>query len=238
MATSFGLLSRLDFLQNWASALIAGVNPAIIHNIEKYVALKKVFYLSAIEDIEGDYLEFGVFTGSSFCHAMRCCRKLVRLNPKVSETRFFGFDSFAGFGELTKTDAHPFYTDQNFSTSLEGVKRRAQRTAGKLTFRLVPGFFSESLRGGPLRLGIKLARIVFIDSDTHSSAQDALQFCIPIVQQGTIIVLDDYFSYRGSKDRGVARAFSDFTQHAGIKVRRVLTYGMGGAVYIVSETSS
>ena len=68
MATKFGFISKLDFLQDWASSLIAGINPAIIHNIEKYYILKKVHYLSTIEGVEGDYLKFGVFTGSSFCH--------------------------------------------------------------------------------------------------------------------------------------------------------------------------
>ena len=83
MATQFGILSRLNFLQNWASTLVAGLNPAIVHNLEKYHTLKKVHYLSAIENVEGDYLEFGVFTGSSFCHSIRCCKKLAKLNPRI-----------------------------------------------------------------------------------------------------------------------------------------------------------
>ena len=129
MATKFGFLSKLEFLQDWASSLIAGINPAVMHNIEKYYTLKKVHYLSAIEDVEGDYLEFGVFTGSSFCHSLRCCRKLARLNAKILKTRFFGFDSFAGFGTLAESDKHPFYTDENFATSLSQVDRRIGRVA-------------------------------------------------------------------------------------------------------------
>ena len=62
MASQFGMLSKLEFLQSWSSLIIAGINPAIIHNLEKYYVLKKVHYLSAIEDVAGDYLEFGVFT--------------------------------------------------------------------------------------------------------------------------------------------------------------------------------
>ena len=64
MSSKFGFLSKLNFLQDFASLIIARINPAIVHNIEKYMAIKKVHYLSAIEDIEGDYIEFGVFTGS------------------------------------------------------------------------------------------------------------------------------------------------------------------------------
>jgi hypothetical protein len=62
---TFGLLSKLEFLQDWASMVIATINPALMHNLRKYHALKKVHYLAAIEGIEGDYLEFGVFRGGT-----------------------------------------------------------------------------------------------------------------------------------------------------------------------------
>lgn len=234
MAGKFGFLSKLNFLQDWVSALIVGVNPAVVHNIEKYYVLKKVHYLSAIEDVEGDYLEFGVFTGSSFCHSIRCCRRMARWNGKMTDTRFFGFDSFSGFGKLSEDDRHPFYTDENFATSLDQVDRRVGKVAGNIRYKLVPGFFSDSLKHGPAHLGIAKSRIIFIDSDTYSSANEALTFCLPIVQHGTFVVLDDYFSYRGSEERGVARAFAEFVLRGGLKVRRVFTYGMGGVVYVVA----
>ena len=83
MKSKFGFLAKLEFLQTISSSLIAALNPAMIHNLEKYYILKKVHYLSAIENVEGDYLEFGVFTGSSFCHAIRCSKKTEYLNPTV-----------------------------------------------------------------------------------------------------------------------------------------------------------
>ena len=237
MSGGFGFLSRFEFLQDWASAFIAGMNPAIIHNLEKYHALKKAHYLSAIEEVEGDYLEFGVFTGSSFCHSLRCCRKLRRFNPKLEETTFWGFDSFAGFGPLEKEDAHPFYTDHNFETAPAKVERRVRRCARGQPFRLVPGLFADSLADGAAGLGIEKARVVFIDSDTHGSSALALAFCAPALQQGSFIVLDDYFSYRGREDRGVRRAFREFLAASGVRCRHVFTYGMGGCVFVVSETA-
>ena len=235
MATQFCFLSKLEFLQDWASALISWLNPAIVHNLEKYHTLKKVHYLSTIEDVDGDYLEFGVFTGSSFCYSIRCCKNLAKLNPKTLNTKFYGFDSFAGFGTLAEGDKHPFYTDENFATSLPAVKRRADRVAGEIKFQLIPGFFSDSLRGGASQLGIEKSRIIFIDSDTYSSASEALTFCIPTVQEGSFIILDDFYSYRGSEQKGVKRAFSEFVAQSNIKVRHVFTYGLGGVVYVVSE---
>jgi O-methyltransferase len=235
MTSKFGFLSKLNFLQDLASNLIAGVNPAIVHNIEKYYVLKKVHYLSAIEQIEGDYLEFGVFTGSSFCHSIRCCKKLAKLYPNLIQTKFYGFDSFAGFGTLEEGDEHPFYTDDNFATSLAIVKKRVQAVKGKFNFELIPGFFSDVLKSGAEAFKIEKSRVIFIDSDTYSSARDALQFCLTTLQQGTFIVLDDYYSYRGSEQKGVRRAFSELITQNNIKVRHVFSYGMGGVVYVVSD---
>lgn len=235
MATQFGFVSKLEFLQDWASALISFVNPAIVHNLEKYHVLKKVHYLSTIEDVEGDYLEFGVFTGSSFCHSLRCCKNLAKLNPRTLNTKFYGFDSFAGFGNLAEVDKHPFYTDENFVTTLSTVNRRANKAAGQIKFLLIPGFFCDSLKEGASQLGIEKSRIIFIDSDTYSSASEALTFCIPTLQEGCFIILDDYYSYRGSEHKGVKRAFSEFIAKSNIKVRHVFNYGLGGVVYVVSE---
>lgn len=234
MPGKFGLLAKLEFLQDWASAVLARIPPPVVHNLEKYHALKKAHYLTAIEELEGDYLEFGVYTGSSFCHALRCCRSLATLHPKLRDSGFFGFDSFGGFGTLAEDDKHPFYEDQNFATRLGDVERRVARGARGLRTQLVPGFFSDTLKAGAAAYGISKARVIFVDSDTYASAREALLFCLPAVQPGTYIVLDDFFSYRGSEDRGVARAFAEFLDAGQIRARQVLTYGMGGAVYVVS----
>ena len=129
MKSKFGILSKLNFLQNIASNLISGINPAVIHNIEKYLAIKKVVYLNSLEHQIGDYVEFGVFTGSSFCHAITCFSKHEKFNPNQRKTKFIGFDSFEGFGELEEFDKHPFYVDQNFNTNYLVVKKRVEKIA-------------------------------------------------------------------------------------------------------------
>ena len=230
----FGFLAKLEFLQTLASVLISKINPAVIHNIEKYYALKKIHYLSSIEDLKGDYLEFGVFTGSSFCHSMRCYRNVFD-DFKKNQMRFYGFDSFDGFGEIDGDDAHAFYTDQNFKTNFAKVNNRAKKASNGIEYKLIKGFFSESLQAGPESYGIENARIVFIDSDTYSSSADALNFIKDICQIGTYIILDDFYSYKGSKKAGVYRAFNEFLKDIPFKERHVFNYGMGGAIFILSE---
>ena len=182
-----------------------------------------------------DYLEFGVYTGSSFCHSIRCCKYTEKLNPKVLNTKFYGFDSFSGFGEISEEDKHPFYTDSNFDTSFENVNNRVKKISKGGNFKLIKGFFNESLKKGANSIGISKSRIIFIDSDTYSSAQEALEFCIPTLQLGTFIILDDFFSYKGSLDKGVSKAFYEFINIAKVEVRDIFTYGMGGKVFVVSK---
>ena len=61
--------------------------------------------------------------------------------------------------------------------------------------------FRDSLKNETKKLGIEKSRIIFIDSDTYSGAVK-LDFLFPTLQEGTFIVLDDYYSYRGSLSEG------------------------------------
>ena len=231
------MILELEILQNIASKILSFLSPAVIHNLEKYYIIKKIHFLSLMEDMKGDYLEFGVFKGSSFCHSIRCFKKLKKTNHVISDTNFYGFDSFSGFGKLKDNDIHPFYKDENFRTDFSKVEKRIKKVAGHINTILIPGFFKDSLKDGPSSMGIKKVRIIFIDCDTFEASNMALSFCKDVVQEGTFLILDDYFSYKGSDNRGVRRAFLEFLGET-IKARHVFNYGMGGVVYVISEINS
>ena len=97
MSGKFGFLEKFEFLQDIVSIIIAKINNAVVHNVEKYLILKKTHYLSAIEHIDGAYLEFGIYKGSSFRHSIRCTKNLSKINPNLRKTKFIGFDSFSGY---------------------------------------------------------------------------------------------------------------------------------------------
>ncbi len=235
MSGNFGILSKLEFLQSFASRFISGINPAVIHNLEKYMIIKKVHYLAAIEDLEGDYLEFGVFTGSSFCHSIRCYRKTTYLRKSSQNMKFYGFDSFSGFGEIQQEDIHSFYTDENFETDKIAVEKRVNKVKQNLHASLIEGYFSDTLAKPASDYEIDKAAIIFVDSDTYASSKDALVFCNNLVQEGTYVILDDYYSYRGSSAKGVKKALDEFIFNRGCTLRRIFTYGMGGAVFVIDK---
>ena len=82
------------FIQNIASSIIAFIHPYLENTISKYSALKKAFFITAHDDTLGDYLEFGVFTGSSFNFAIKMNRKIDKIFNKKTDCQFVGFDSF------------------------------------------------------------------------------------------------------------------------------------------------
>jgi O-methyltransferase len=112
-------VKKHPFFQNFVASLYSRVPAMVEHNLGKYLALKKALYLTSLERLEGDYLEFGVFTGSSFVFTIKSNRQMRAISD--TKTRFFGFDSFSGFGTVSATDQHPFYQDNTFSVDAQKV---------------------------------------------------------------------------------------------------------------------
>lgn len=218
---------------SWAATKI----PFILeHNLGKYQAIKKALYLTALDGTSGDYLEFGVFTGSSFICALRAYRRLRSLYPGT--TAFYGFDSFEGFGAVSEHDRHPFYRSDVFKTDAHRIIREIKKKSRGLSVQIIPGFFDQTLRGKNCRsnFGIGRIRCILIDCDLKDPTTLALDFSASGLQVGTIIIFDDFFSFKGDSTKGVAGAFFEFCQkNPHMCFRRIFDYGYGGTAYIVSE---
>lgn len=237
--SGFGLIGRLEFLQNIASWVVSQTPGPIIHNVDKYNAIKKCMYLLALDGKKGDYLEFGVFTGSSFCHALRCSQASTKIWPGLANMRFYGFDAFGGgFERISGSEAHQFYVSENFDSDYTKVLKRVKKTARSYqSFKLIKGLFEETLSGEVFELGVSECSLIFIDSDTYSSAKAAFEYSKASLGTGTIIILDDYFSYSGDPDLGVSKAFEEFKTSEGFTSRQIFTYGMGGVVHILKKVA-
>ena len=222
-----------------AARFIALISPIIEHNFSKYIALKKAFYLTALEKVNGDYLEFGVFTGGALVFSTRVNRKLSWISGKMT-TNFFGFDSFEGFGSAASHDDHPFYTDDTFAVNFQKVERNIKKQTKGSNVRLIKGFFNDTLIDhSPESYGISKARVIFIDCDLMEPALLALRFCAPLLQEGTILLLDDYFSYKGNSKLGISGAFMKFkNEHPEIEWRRLYGYGYLGQAFICTFPNS
>lgn len=221
--------------QDIISFFVAKIPVILQHNLAKYKLLKKAFYLTAMENLEGDYYEFGVFTGSSFVAAMRFHRSMSSLG-KIN-TVFFGFDSFKGFGKVTRDDEHGFYQNDTFKINKKKVLRWIHKRAKGCPYRIIEGYFDKTLKNKTCKsLTKRKIRIAFIDCDMNEPANLSLEFIKPGLQEGTILILDDFFSYRGNEKLGVAGAFNQFCKrNRQFRFRKLDNYGLNGVAYILSE---
>jgi O-methyltransferase len=232
----FDFARRAHGLQTLVVRLVSALHPAIEHNVEKTLALKKAFYYAALEALPGDYVEFGVFEGTSFIAAFENDRRLRP--PTVPARAFWGFDSFeGGFQYFDERDRHPFSKEGEFTSSLDLTRKRVGRHFGdKARWQLVPGYFEQSLAGQTApTMGIPAIAVALVDCDLGTPARLALDFMRPALQNGSVIILDDYFAYRGSTTTGVAGAFAGFqAAHPSLQFRRLFDYGHGGQGFVLA----
>jgi O-methyltransferase len=223
------------FIQNFASSIFALIHPYIEFTLSKYSAIRKVFYITAQDDTLGDYLEFGVFTGSSFNFAIKINRVIDKVFGKKTNCQFFGFDSFQGFGEIKDIDQHPNFVSKFFFVNKEKVIKNTKKVAKKDNFKIVEGFYQDTIKDKrPEDLGLNKARVVMIDCDLKESTTLALEFIKPCLQNGTIILFDDFHSYKGDINKGEYGAFADFkNKYPEILFRKILDYGYQGVGFIV-----
>ncbi len=168
--------------------------------------ISQAFQFAAINNVGGDYMEFGLWQGKTFCFAHRMKRRF-RFNGMM----LWGFDSFAGLPDVTDEQDNVWQTGE-FSCSEQQfrniLKRRGVRPD---EYSLVPGFYAESLNDDlHQRLKGRKAAIVYIDCDLYISTIQVLRFLPQYLSNGTIICFDDYYSYKGAPDQGEQRAIGEF----------------------------
>jgi O-methyltransferase len=160
-------------------------------------------------EIRGSYLEFGVFRGSMFAQFYHLFRR-HRL-----EVPMYAFDSFQGLPKPKGLDATPGF-DQfpagMFTCSEEQfVESLDRRWVPRSAYTIVPGFYRESLTADARSaLRIPPAAMIWIDSVLYESVQDVLRFIEPLLQDGTVLMFNDYYRFKGHPGFGERRAFTEF----------------------------
>ena len=229
------IIKKFLLIQNITSSIVAKIPPYLEFTLGKYSAIKKALYITAHDQTFGSYIEFGVFTGSSFNFAMKANKSLDKLLGN-SECNFFGFDSFDGFGEIQKDDSHPRFSDDTFSVDEKKILKNIKKSSSGQPYQIIKGFFQDTLLKDPKEYGIKKARVVMIDCDLKEPTTLALNFIKNILQQGTIILFDDYIFYKGNENKGEFAAFKEFRERfPSIKFREAFEYGYGSKAFIVSK---
>lgn len=169
--------------------------------------------------IEGDYLEFGVYRGESLTeayHALDCGRRDHAAygydSPeyqrwRASPPRFFAFDSFEGLPAGTAERPVDFGQGAFGCSEVEFNANLARDGVDLTRVITVPGFYDQSLTQDlKRRLKLEKAALVMIDCDLYESTVPVLNFLTDLVGQGTVVIFHDWFRFKGRPDCGEQRA--------------------------------
>lgn len=174
------------------------------HTNTRILAL--AFAYADAEEIAGDYAEFGVWLGNTFVDAWRAA------GEHPSPRRFVAFDSFEGLPEVSGLDTGgPFFGGQ-FSFARERFEarlRRARMPADKV--HIVEGFFDATL-AHPEGIPLERVAVAWIDCDLYASTVPVLDYLTPRLAQGAVMLFDDWFCFRGARDKGEAKACGEWLE--------------------------
>ncbi len=173
---------------------------------------KQVEFLNVLKENNkegiGDYLEFGVFNGTSLACMFHSLEEVG-----FTDTRLFGFDSFAGLpATAADDDDHNWYPGQ-YRMNLGFAKRYL--TKQKIDWKrvvLVKGWFKDTLNEKTIKkYKIKKASVIMVDCDMYISAKLALDFCSSLIENEAVIIFDDWHSDNlDEKNLGEKKAFEEF----------------------------
>jgi len=172
--------------------------------------LKKAMVFAHFSKLDGDYLEFGCYQGHSFAAAFHFARKW-----HLNSMKFFAFDSFRGLPKMPSTEQQTSRLKAgDLVCGLDSFKRRLRRKKVDLSKVItISGFYENTLnKTTKHELNIKKAAVIYIDCDLYHSTVPVLNFVTDYIQDGTIIIFDDWFLFRGRPDQGEQKAFREWLQ--------------------------
>lgn len=158
-------------------------------------------YSQLCSSLDGYMVSFGVYTGGSL-------EIIAKYNPTKD---LFGIDSFQG---LPKESEHDYHTEGDFS---EGVNYQAISGYFKMLYpnvRIIKGFSPAVFNFfDPDKTRFSF---VEIDVDLYQSVLDGLDFFLPRMVKGGIIIIDDY---KVRSTPGCEKAVKYFFESSGSTVK-------------------
>jgi len=197
------------------------------------------------ELVPGDICEFGCYTGRS----LAC---LTYYQEKYSESenehnrvgtpdrKIVGLDSFSG---LSEGEGHPrwsaglFGTNHSFHPTIP--KGSPVSPAAVLAFFARYGLQTPIIKAGDFSQvsldEVSSVALAHIDCDLYSSTKVALNLIRDKLQVGSLVYFDDWFLFRGRKDKGEQRAFSEFLEeNPEISCEEFLRYATSCKAFIIT----
>lgn len=140
--------------------------------------------LSVTKDVSGDFVEIGVYLGSSSLTAINY------LELSGSRKKAYLIDTFDGFSyEEAETSADPIWKDTHKLFGIEKTMEYVGETIGARTIEYE--LFARNVVSDPLPEKIENISVLSIDVDMYEATKHALEKGAPLVQKGGVIILED-----------------------------------------------
>lgn len=193
--------------------------------------------------IPGSVLEFGTLLG----YTARWWAGLIRKDGV--ERELYLYDSFEGLPEITSEEDATSYEVVERGSWFKGamgidpeidiqIRKSLARILGDDRIHVIKGYFDQTL---PNSLPGKDAAIVHIDCDLYSSTIHVLTsiFQKGLLQDGTILIMDDYNCNRANSNMGERSALTAFLESQNkFLATPWFSYGWHGQVFFLQATSS
>lgn len=199
--------------------------------------------------MRGRYYEFGVYKGDSFRESYRIYQNFVlwmksqATSPELwrrkikwhTDHNFYGFDTFEGMPD--NDENNETFAKGTFLSNLDDVKRLGENIGMKegKNIKYFKGEFAKIALSKVKEIkDLQPAVIVNIDSDLYASAKDVLGIIEPKLQQGTILLMDDWNCFCASNSHGERRALAEFLkENVRYEVEDYCRYSHAGRAFIV-----
>lgn len=200
----------------------------------------------------GDYVEFGVYQGTSFVESYKQYkmfehwlqgqlvspeewRRTVAQRYCEHKAHFHGLDTFAGMPENFEGNAT--FAAGTYASSHAAVRAKCLGAGmPENVFTLYVGLFADTAPALTQRLIPKIS-IANIDCDIYGSAVDALESIRDRLQLGCVLMFDDYNAYCADNKQGERRAFREFCESVTFNFESWFTYQYGGQAFLCVEES-
>lgn len=204
-------------------------------------AFRRVFEFANCPELRsGHILEFGTYKG----YTARLFAEMIR--EFGFESRLFLFDSFEGLpaisSEVDQNSYEVAYNKVWFKGQMalpDGIEIQIRKQLGKIIpsdrIEINKGYFSETVPKFLPRSG--KAAILHIDADLYESALHVLSqiFENDLIQDGTVILFDDYNCNRANPNQGERRAFREVMERFGHRwtSSEFFSYGWHGQSFFI-----
>ncbi len=196
----------------------------------KLSALDEAIGISVNNQVEGDYMEFGVYRGDSFVRAYKNYEYIsysIGMNSIFDNMSFIAFDSFEGLPDTKDENAPAQYFKGAYSASQNQFFSNLKKNGVDLNkVKAVKGFYDKSLtEETKKKYGLSKVSVAYFDVDLYESTKQALDFITPMLQNGSVLVFDDWYRHKCLPDHGVQRACNEWlAENQGIKLAIVHRY--------------